>query len=152
AKAACNAPTSATPPVCGMATTTTTGANATTTTTPSTAPTFPTCASAPCRACGDYVGGCLPDLDGMHDYCIAFEGGWPVAESDDGESDAMCPADYGCVHYDIFFTPPISGCFATCGVYTCGTSSVPTCGGSCPDGEVCGQLSGKNVCGCARPD
>ena len=29
------------------------------------------------------------------------------------------------------------------------TSEAPTCGGTCPDGQVCGQASGEN-CSCGR--
>ena len=36
--------------------------------------------------------------------------------------------------------------------YSCLTSGAPACGGDCPSGQVCGQVSGGTTCECVRSD
>ena len=43
-------------------------------------------------------------------------------------------------------------CVAPAGTYTCAMSDAPSCGGTCPTGQVCGQVSGQSSCTCAPPD
>src|SRR5262245_16927511 len=72
-----------------------------------------------------------------------------------------CSSDSDCVSGKICLGgyPVPLGCVTICCSpcasdprYPCVTSEAPTCGGTCPSGQVCGEVLGGNSCECVRSD
>src|SRR4029453_14524676 len=80
---------------------------------------------------------CVADLNTCnYSYCV---------------TDGDCTWGKVCIQLVVFLGCG-SACCAPCPPYPCLTSEAPTCGGACPAGQVCGQMSGGTTCGCVRSD
>ena len=131
--------------------------------TTSTSTTIPPCSSAtrsqPCDvSCSNSW--CAPESPGdpQHlgsgDICVGMDNWYPDINGYYGQcrSDAECEYGRVCV---AGIQVPLGGtaniCLDPCTPYTCSSSHAPACGGSCPDGQICGQRYGTDTCDCASP-
>src|SRR2546422_805750 len=130
-------------------------ASSTTTTTT----TLPACSSSSCGSPCDASCGtsslCAPELGcsapqhlGSGDVCVDRNScSGPCLSDGDCSAGKVCIGAIFCTGF--LGVHCISACCSPCPSNgTCYTSQAPTCGGTCPSGRVCGQVSGGNSCVC----